>query len=61
MESKVKKSHLALWLSLVCAFVLVLPANIFAGITGDTFIKEKVELEKEVKQDGAQMPGKETF
>ena len=65
MNKKMKKSYTALWLSFICAFVLLFPANIFAG-NGDNdanadAVKGKVELTKEVKNAVKQSPGKETF
>ena len=65
MNKKMKKSYTALLLSFICAFVLLFPANIFAG-NGDNdanadAVKGKVELTKEVKNAVKQSPGKETF
>ena len=65
MNKKMKKSYTALWLSFICAFVLLFPANIFAG-NGDNdanadAVKGNIELTKEVNNAVKQSPGKETF
>ena len=65
MNKKMKKSYTALWLSFICAFVLLFPANIFAG-NGDNdanadAVKGNINLTKEVKNAVKQSPGKETF
>ena len=65
MNNKMKKFCTVLWLSFICAFVLIFPANVFAG-NGDNdanadAVKGNIELTKEVKQDGKQKPGKEKF
>lgn len=65
MNKKMKKSYTALWLSFICAFVLLFPANIFAGngdndANADT-VKANIKLTKEVNNAVKQSPGKETF
>lgn len=65
MNKKMKKSYTALWLSFICAFVLLFPANIFAG-NGDNdanadAVKGNIKLTKEVNNAVKQSPGKETF
>lgn len=61
MIKKLRKSWIAFCLSFACVFSLVLSMNAFAAPEQGDLIKDTIELQKEVKQEGKQKPGKEKF